>query len=128
MKTEAISITVNGKPVTCNIRKMKYRERMRVAGLLRKVPDEPGVEVDPDAPPRFTLASVSEYQVALIVASLCNESGKPFFTPDEIDEWDDADIKAVLTLDDEFNKTAPDAVEIARGNSAATANEGTSSA
>jgi hypothetical protein len=128
MKTEPTTITIGGQSVSLFIRKFKYRERMRIASLLRRFIDDPSVEVDPDAPPRFTLASVGEYKVAAIAASFCNEAGAPFYTPDEIDEWDDDDITSAMDVINDFNKLGAGAVEVERGNSAATANDATSSA
>lgn len=122
-------ITVEGEKYL--VRKLKYRERMRMGGLLRIFHEPEGTEPElsetgePIA--KFTLASVAEYQVQLLASCIVNEAGQPFYNVDEIDEWENDRIQAIVKAVNVLNNTGSSAVEEAKGNSEATASEGSSS-
>lgn len=138
MKLTPISITVEGETLSLFKRRLKYRERTRLGGILRdgiapiEKRDQNGDVIrDADGNPELILSipieRVGNYRLELIRLTLCNDRGQPFFTADEIDEWDTADIDRVVDQIESDNKLDDNAVEQARGNSEATASADSSS-
>lgn len=139
-KLTPITITVDGEEVSLFKRRLKYRERTRLAGILReglraipKLDDDGNQVVGDDGKAVFEdisipVANVGNYRLELIRVSLCNEAGRPFFTEDEIDEWDTPDIDRAVEQIESENNLADSAVETVRGNSETTADADSSSA
>lgn len=138
MKLTPITVVVDGKEHALFKRRLKYRERTRLGGILRdgieptqKVTSNGDPVFDDNGEPTMIISipveRVGNYRLELIHLTLCNDTGKPFFTRDEIDEWDTPDIDRVVDQIERDNNMAEGAVEAARGNSEATASEGTSS-
>lgn len=138
--TKPITVRVGGKEHHIHIRRLKYRQKTTLSGILLMGVPAPKQKIDDDGVPMFDgngekvmedrivpIKNIGEYRVALIHASLCNEAGRPFFTVDEIDDWDPADIDAVTSQIDAENSLKDTALEEARGNSEATADDASSS-
>lgn len=107
----------DGVTETYNAKKLKYRARMRIGGLLRAGVDDFDLKHIP-------LGNIAEYQIALIVSSICDESGNAILTDAQVDEWSAEKIQATCNALDELNKNGDGAVQEAVKNSDATATAG----
>jgi hypothetical protein len=87
---------------------------MRLGGLLRAGMDEFDIKHVP-------LGNIAEYQLALIVQSLCDEEGNAIFTDAEVDEWSAEKIQATCAALDDLNKSGEEALVDTVKNSDATA-------
>jgi hypothetical protein len=137
-KVTPITITVDGVEHKIFKRRLKYRERTRLAGILRDG-IHPVQKLDADGQPIIGANGVPEevisipierfgaYRLELLHLSLCNGEGKSFFTRDEIDEWETEDIDRIVDQVERDNRLGDEAVEAAKGNSEATPDEGSSS-
>lgn len=100
------------------LRSMKYRKRVALLTALRgdapmrEVTDDKGnvgMEIDPKEIP---LTRDAEYQVQVIVNTVCDAAGKLVLTDDDVDDWSDQKRKAYMDACRAFqNPTVEDAAK-----------------
>lgn len=78
-----LSIKYNDKTDEVFARRLRHSSTMRLFGMLRGGMGEDG-KLDVQ---HISAGNIANFQINLIAESICDESGRVLFTPDQVDEW-----------------------------------------